>query len=118
MVEDNLTAQIGAEKPDSSSGALAISGGQNKSSENGKILPKVAQSGDIEDSDAGLTQAQNNMFQLLFSNDNRLLTMEGGELVIDDETRRMLALFSEFAASAVNNARPSDKIFPSSFANP
>lgn len=94
MVEDDLTAQTEAGKPDSLSGALAVPADQKKSSED-KNLPRVAQSGDIEDADAGLTQAQNNMFQLLFANDNRLLTMEGGELVVDDETRRMLALFSD-----------------------
>ncbi|MBR6355441.1 MAG: Flp pilus assembly complex ATPase component TadA [Alphaproteobacteria bacterium] len=89
-----MTAQTEAGKPDSSSGALAVSAGQKPPAEEKNAL-KVARSGDIEDSDAGLTQAQNNMFQLLFSNDNRLLTMEGGELVVDDETRRMLALFSD-----------------------
>lgn len=94
MVENNLTAQTEAGKPDPASGALAVSADQKQPAE-GKNLPKVAQSGDIEDSDSGLTQAQNNMFQHLFSNDNRLLTMEGGELVVDDETRRMLALFSD-----------------------
>ena len=101
MVEENLTAQTEAEKPDVSSGASAVSDGQNNAPSNQagaqgkKQLPQVAKSSDIEDSESGLTQAQNNMFQLLFSNDNRLLTVEGGELVVDDETRRMLALFSD-----------------------
>ena len=94
MAEDDLTAQKEAGKPDEKSGTLVVSANQ-KQPAGGKNLPKVAQSGDIADSDTTLTQAQSNMFQLLFSNDNRLLTMEGGELVVDDETRRMLALFSD-----------------------
>ena len=94
MAEDDLTAQKEAGKPDEKSGTLVVSANQ-KQPAGGKNLPKVAQSGDIADSDTTLTQAQSNMFQLLFSNDNRLLTMEGGEVVVDDETRRMLALFSD-----------------------
>lgn len=36
-----------------------------------------------------------NLFQTLFSNNNKLLTLQDGDLNIDDETRRMLALFSD-----------------------
>ena len=37
----------------------------------------------------------NNILEVLFSNNNKLLTMEDGEINIDGETRRMLALFSD-----------------------
>ena len=36
-----------------------------------------------------------NIFQVLFANDNKLLTKEGGEVFVDNETRRMIALFSD-----------------------
>ena len=34
-------------------------------------------------------------FKNLFSNDNKLLTLEDGEVALDSETRRMIALFSD-----------------------
>lgn len=39
--------------------------------------------------------APENIFQMLFSNGNRLLTMKDGDLNVDNETRRMLALFTD-----------------------
>ena len=97
MAEENLTKPVKTEEPDATaSGQSAITGVVNSAQPKAKnSLPQVAQSGDIEDSDIIITQEQSNWFQLLFSNDNRLLTVEGGELVVDDETRRMLALFSD-----------------------
>ena len=98
MAEENKTSLENAEKPGATaSGQSAVPAvtGINPPAEKKKVSPQVSQSGDIEDTDSALTQAQNNMFQALFANDNRLLTLEGGEIIIDDETRRMLALFSD-----------------------
>lgn len=36
-----------------------------------------------------------NIFQVLFADDNKLLTKEGGDVFVDSETRRMIALFSD-----------------------
>ncbi|MEE6206787.1 MAG: ATPase, T2SS/T4P/T4SS family [Alphaproteobacteria bacterium] len=50
--------------------------------------PAVAEKKETEKKEA-------NIFQILFANDNKLLTLEDGEVVVDSETRRMLALFSD-----------------------
>lgn len=54
---------------------------------------------DIEDGDTDKKEEPDDdpqtSFRHLFANDNRLLTLENGEIVIDPETRRMLALFSD-----------------------
>ena len=40
-------------------------------------------------------EAPENLFQMLFSNGNKLLTLKDGDLNVDNETRRMLALFAD-----------------------
>ncbi len=40
-------------------------------------------------------EKKKSIFETLFGNDNQLITAEGGELAIDSETRRMVALFSD-----------------------
>ena len=98
MAEESRTSLENAKKPDASASGqsavppVLISGSTALQK---KEPPKITQSNDIEDTDLTLTAAQSNMFQTLFDKDNRLLTVEGGEVIIDDETRRMLALFSD-----------------------
>ena len=61
-----------------------------------KNLPQKKKSSDIidtEEEDNG--KISSNLFQILFANDNRLLTTENGEVSVDNETRHMLALFSD-----------------------
>ena len=58
-------------------------------------LQPVKKSSDIAESELEETKVSSSLFQILFANDNRLLTGENGELNVDNETRRMLALFSD-----------------------
>lgn len=46
-------------------------------------------------SDNDEVSRHNNILEVVFANDNQLLTMENGKVVVDGETRRMLALFSD-----------------------
>lgn len=48
----------------------------------------------LAESEAESSQ-DNNLLEILFANDNRVLTVRGGEINVTDETRRMLALFSD-----------------------
>lgn len=49
-----------------------------------------------EDGDSNAQQAKKtNLFDRLFSNGNKLLTVSGSEFAISNETRRLLALFSD-----------------------
>lgn len=52
-------------------------------------------SGDIQQDEADASQEKENLFENLFANGNTLITAERGELPIDGETRRMVALFSD-----------------------
>ncbi len=50
----------------------------------------------FEEEDAGASQAKKtNLFDRLFANNNKLLTVNGSEFAISNETRRLLALFSD-----------------------
>jgi len=74
---ENLSATIEAGK------STAVSTTENKAS-------------DIDtSSEQGADKKDGNIFQQLFAHDNHLLTLEDGEIVVDNETRRMLALFSD-----------------------
>ena len=67
------------------------SGAKNKSFDDDD---KIVSSGDIQqDSDEQSTKK--NFFETLFADGNTLITAEGGELPVDSETRRMVALFSD-----------------------
>ena len=48
----------------------------------------------LAESEAESSQ-DNNLLEVLFANDNKVLTARGGEINVTDETRRMLALFSD-----------------------
>lgn len=64
------------------------------SSADDELLEKY-QNSDIIDTDFRTEKKKTNIYDELFRNDNRLLTTEEGEIVIDKETRHMLALFSD-----------------------
>lgn len=58
-------------------------------------LPKKRVSSDIiDDSQDDASQGQN-LFQVLFANGNKIVTLEDGPVSVDSETRHMLALFSD-----------------------
>ena len=73
---------------------LSVSKDAGKSS---SVVP--APNGNATDIDTSQDQSsgkkEGNLFQTLFAHDNKLLTLEDGEVVVDNETRRMLALFSD-----------------------
>ena len=48
-----------------------------------------------ESSSSGERQQKASITETYFSNGNRLLTLPGSSLVINDDTRRLLALFSD-----------------------
>lgn len=55
-----------------------------------------SQESNLEEEDAGASQAKKgNLFDQLFANNNKLLTVNGSEFAISNETRRLLALFSD-----------------------
>ena len=58
-------------------------------------LPSKKKNEDIIDDSVEESSENQNLFQLLFSNDNRLITVENGPVSVDSETRHMLALFSD-----------------------
>lgn len=60
-----------------------------------EIKQQPKQNSDIADTEMEESQVSSNLFQILFANDNRLLTIENGEVSVDNETRHMLALFSD-----------------------
>lgn len=50
----------------------------------------------FEDEDGGASQVKKvNLFDQLFANNNKLLTVSGSDFAISNETRRLLALFSD-----------------------
>lgn len=50
----------------------------------------------FEDEDGGASQVKKvNLFDQLFANNNKLLTVNGSDFAISNETRRLLALFSD-----------------------
>ncbi len=50
----------------------------------------------FEEEDSGATPVKKqNLFERLFANDNKLITVSGSDLAISNETRRLLALFSD-----------------------
>ncbi|MBR3676713.1 MAG: Flp pilus assembly complex ATPase component TadA [Alphaproteobacteria bacterium] len=74
---ENLSAATEADK------STAVTTTENKTS-------------DIDtSSDQGSDKKSGNLFEQLFAHDNHLLTLEDGEIAVDNETRRMLALFSD-----------------------
>ena len=59
---------------------------------NGKTNPES----NFEEEDSGAGQAKKvNLFDQLFANGNKLLTVNGSDFAISNETRRLLALFSD-----------------------
>ncbi len=59
---------------------------------NGKTNPES----NFEEEDSGAEQAKKvNLFDQLFANGNKLLTVNGSDFAISNETRRLLALFSD-----------------------
>ncbi len=48
-----------------------------------------------EDDSAAAPVKKQNLFERLFANDNKLITVSGSDLAISNETRRLLALFSD-----------------------
>ena len=50
----------------------------------------------FEETEASPAQAKKgNLFDRLFANDNKLITVSGSDFAISNETRRLLALFSD-----------------------
>lgn len=61
-----------------------------------KELEKKTAESNFEEEDSGASQVQKvNLFDQLFANNNKLLTVNGSEFAISNETRRLLALFSD-----------------------
>lgn len=58
-------------------------------------LPTKRKNEDIIDDSVEDAADNQNLFQMLFSNDNKLITVENGPVSVDSETRHMLALFSD-----------------------
>lgn len=58
-------------------------------------LPKIVKNADIVDDLQDDNNENQNLLQVLFANDNRLITVENGPVSVDSETRHMLALFSD-----------------------
>lgn len=58
--------------------------------------PKAPQASNFEEEDTGApVQKKKSLFDTLFANGNKLLTVHGSDLSISNETRRLLALFSD-----------------------
>mgnify|MGYP002521676236 FL=1 len=57
--------------------------------------PPIKKSADIEEDKSDSAGNNENIFQTLFANGNRVLTSEDGDLNVNSETRRMLVLFSD-----------------------
>lgn len=92
------------------SSAERISSGALKPTETTKISPKkeaaatlssvlapppIKKSSDIEEDKSDNAGNNENIFQTLFANGNKVLTAEDGDLNVNSETRRMLVLFSD-----------------------
>lgn len=92
------------------SSAERISSGALKPAETTKIPPKkeaaatlssvlapppIKKSSDIEEDKSDNAGNNENIFQTLFANGNKVLTAEDGDLNVNSETRRMLVLFSD-----------------------
>ena len=61
-----------------------------------KELEKKTAESNFEEEDSGASQVKKvNLFDHLFANNNKLLTVNGSEFAISNETRRLLALFSD-----------------------
>ena len=61
-----------------------------------KELEKKTAESNFEEEDSGAYQVKKvNLFDQLFANNNKLLTINGSEFAISNETRRLLALFSD-----------------------
>lgn len=61
-----------------------------------KELEKKTAESNFEEEDSGASQIKKvNLFDQLFANNNKLLTVNGSEFAISNETRRLLALFSD-----------------------
>ena len=61
-----------------------------------KELEKKTAELNFEEEDSGASQVKKvNLFDQLFANNNKLLTVNGSEFAISNETRRLLALFSD-----------------------
>lgn len=61
-----------------------------------KELEKKTAESNFEEEDSGVSQVKKvNLFDQLFANNNKLLTVNGSEFAISNETRRLLALFSD-----------------------
>lgn len=61
-----------------------------------KKAEEATAASNFEEEDGGATQAKKaNLFDRLFANNNKLLTVSGSEFAISNETRRLLALFSD-----------------------
>ncbi len=61
-----------------------------------KELEKKTAESNFEEEDSGASQVKKvNLFDQLFANNNKLLTVNGSEFAISNETRRLLALFSD-----------------------
>ena len=61
-----------------------------------KELEKKPAESNFEEEDSGASQVKKvNLFDQLFANNNKLLTVNGSEFAISNETRRLLALFSD-----------------------
>ena len=57
--------------------------------------PPKHQNTDIIDDGSDDDQQSQNLFQILFANGNKIITVEDGPVSVDSETRHMLALFSD-----------------------
>ena len=60
-----------------------------------KSLPPKQKNADIIDDGQDDDQQTQNLFQILFANGNKIVTVEDGPVSVDSETRHMLALFSD-----------------------
>ena len=61
-----------------------------------KELEKKTAESNFEEEDSGASQVKKvNLFDQLFANNNKLLTVNGSGFAISNETRRLLALFSD-----------------------
>lgn len=70
-------------------------GGRSKKKTKKELEKKTAES-NFEEEDSGASQVKKvNLFDQLFANNNKLLTVNGSEFAISNETRRLLALFSD-----------------------
>lgn len=63
---------------------------------NQKDASGASQASNFEEEDTGTpVQKKANLFDTLFANNNKLLTVSGSDFAISNETRRLLALFSD-----------------------